>query len=235
MDSVTIFGKAAQKIIDDYGELSALDDVYRTRLFRDALVPYKGAITNARTDAVNVLIPPSLAARARARGYLRTSSLLNLLIGPVFESNENNMFVYFVGDREDPVTRAFPNINLAEGLGEGLDTLFWKDFFKENVPYWEHYYTDATLRDAVTAAVGSPVTFDPPYEDAAGQGKIITLFYPLWNASRRTVRRGGSGGRVSCQDPRQRPGRPRRQDRVRRAAQRRRGNHRHARIRRTRA
>ncbi len=31
------------------------------------------------------------------------------------------------------------------------------------------------------AQVGSPITFDPPYEDAAGQGKIITLFYPLWD------------------------------------------------------
>jgi len=184
VDSLTIFGKAAQKIIDNYGELSPLDDVYRTRLFHDSLIPYKGAITNPKSDPVNVLIPPSLASRARARGYLQTSSLLNLLIGPVFESNENNIFVYFVGDREAPVTRAFPNINLAEVLGDGLDTLFWKDFFKENVPYWERYYTDKSLSAAVTAAVGSPVTFDPPYEDAAGQGKIFTLFYPLWNYSK---------------------------------------------------
>jgi sigma-B regulation protein RsbU (phosphoserine phosphatase) len=129
---------------------------------------------------VDVLIPPSLVSHPRARDYLKVSSLLNLLIGPVFESNENNIFLYFIGDRQDPVTRAFPNINLAEVLGDSLDTLFWKDFFKDNVPYWEKYYTNEAFRADVLTAAGSPVTFDPPYEDAAGQGKIITLFYPLW-------------------------------------------------------
>jgi phosphoserine phosphatase RsbU/P len=184
VESVTIFGKAAQKIVDNQGDLSAVEDVYRTPLFRDSLVPYKGALTSRPTDAVNTLIPPSLAGRPRARSSLRVSSLLNLLIGPVFESNENNIFVYFVGDKADPVTRAYPNINLAEVLGEGLDTLFWKDFFKENVPFWEQYYTDGSFRKMVTEAVGSPVTFDPPYEDAAGQGKVMTLFYPLWDGKK---------------------------------------------------
>ena len=180
-DSVTIMGKAAQKLIDNYGDLSGLDGVYQTRLFRDALVPYKGALTSSPKDPVDVLIPPSLVSHPRAREYLKVSSLLNLLIGPVFESNENNIFMYFIGDRMDPVTRAFPNINLAEVLGDSLDTLFWKDFFKENVPYWEKYYTNEAFRAGVLAQTGSPVTFDPPYEDAAGQGRIITLFYPLWN------------------------------------------------------
>ncbi|HVP17535.1 MAG TPA: SpoIIE family protein phosphatase [Spirochaetia bacterium] len=181
VDSVTIFGKAAQRLVDDSDELSGLDDVYRTRIFHDTLIPYKGALTNGPGDSVNVLIPPSLAQRVRARTFLRVSSFLNLLIGPVFESYENNIFLYFVGDRADPVTRAFPNIGLATVLGPSLDTLFWKDFFRDNVPYWERFYTDKSFHDGVMASVGSPVTFDPPYEDAAGQGKIFTLFYPLWN------------------------------------------------------
>lgn len=180
-DSVTIMGKAAQKLIDNYGDLSGLGGIYETKLFRDTLTPYKGALTSPSRDPVNVLIPPSLVSHPRAREYLKVSSLLNLLIGPVFESNENNIFMYFIGDRQDPVTRAYPNINLAEVLGDSLDTLFWKDFFKDNVPYWEKYYTNEAFRTDVLAAAGSPVTFDPPYEDAAGQGRIITLFYPLWN------------------------------------------------------
>ena len=134
IDSVTILGKAAQKLTDNYGDLSALGGVYQTKLFRDTLVPYKGALTSSPNDPVNVLIPPSLASDPRARDYLKVSSLLNLMLEPVFESNENNIFMYFIGDRQDPVTRAFPNINLAAGLGDSLDTLFWKDFFKDNVP-----------------------------------------------------------------------------------------------------
>jgi sigma-B regulation protein RsbU (phosphoserine phosphatase) len=181
VDSVTILGKTTQKLLDDYGELAKVTDIYRASLYRDNLVPYKGALTNRTSEQVNVLIPPSLTSQPRARQLLKVSSLLSPLIGPVFESNENNTFVYFVGDRESPVTRAFPNINLAEYLGEALDFLFWKDFFQDNVQYWERFYTDRRLRERVEAEVGSPVTFDPPYEDAAGQGKIITLFYPLWD------------------------------------------------------
>lgn len=181
IDSVTILGKAAQKIIDNYAQLRGVPEVFRLKVFRDNLVRYNRALTNSGGDEVNVLIPPSLVPDNRAREMLSVSSLLNLVIGPVFESNENNTFVYFVGDRQSPVTRAFPNINLAEYLGPAIDALFWKDFFQDNVQYWERYYTDDGLRSRVNAAVGSPVTFDPPYEDAAGQGKIITLFYPLWN------------------------------------------------------
>jgi sigma-B regulation protein RsbU (phosphoserine phosphatase) len=181
MDSVTILGKAAQKVLDGYPELAKVNEVYSLPLFRDNLVEFNKALTNPPTDEVNVLIPPSLVAEKRSRELLKVSSLLDLVIGPVFESNENNTFVYFVGDRESPVTRAYPNINLAEYLGPAIDALFWRDFFQDNVQYWERYYQDEELRAAVDRDVGSPVTFDPPYEDAAGQGRIITLFYPLWN------------------------------------------------------
>lgn len=180
-DGLTILGKTAQKLIDNYQELSSVNDVYRLKLFRDNLVEYKKALTNPPQDEVNVLIPPSLASQQRSRQLLRVSSLLSPVIGPVFESNENNTFVYFIGDKESPVTRAYPNINLAEYLGDYIDNLFWRDFFQDNVQYWEKYYSDEKLRGQVTEQVGAPVTFDPPYEDAAGQGKIITLFYPLWN------------------------------------------------------
>jgi sigma-B regulation protein RsbU (phosphoserine phosphatase) len=181
IESLTILGKTTQMLIDNYQELSGLQGVYQLPLFRDNLVAYHQAVTNKSGDPVNVLIPPSLVQQKRARELLRVSSLLNLVIGPVFESNENNSFVYFVGDRESPVTRAYPNINLAEYLGEYVDLLFWREFFPDNVQYWEKYYTDGEFRTRVLSVAGTPITFDPPYEDAAGQGKIITLFYPLWN------------------------------------------------------
>lgn len=188
-DSLTILGKAAQKLVDNYEDLAKIQDVYGLKLFRDNLVSYHKAVTNKPQDKVNVLIPPSLVPRSRSQELLRVSSFLNLVIGPVFESNENNTFVYFVGDRESPVTRAFPYINLAEYLGEAVDLLFWKGFFPDNVQYWERFYTEELFRSKVLADVGTPITFDPPYEDAAGQGKIITLFYPLWD--KRTERFAG--------------------------------------------
>ncbi len=181
VNSITVLGKAAQKIIDNYAALSSLHSIYSLDLFRNRLISYNRALTDNTKQDVDVLIPPPLVGQARARELLRVSSLLNLIIGPVFESNENNTFVYFVGDKQSPVTRAYPNINLAEYLGDSINLLFWKDFFHDNVKYWEKYFTDAALRNKVSQNVETPVTFDPPYEDAAGQGKIITLFYPLWH------------------------------------------------------
>jgi sigma-B regulation protein RsbU (phosphoserine phosphatase) len=181
VNSITVLGKAAQKILDNYAALSSLSGIYSLDLFRNNLIWYNRALTDTTQQEVDVLIPPPLVGQARARELLRVSSLLNLIIGPVFESNENNTFVYFVGDKQSPVTRAYPNINLAEYLGDSISLLFWKDFFHDNVAYWEKYYRDEAFRNSVLKDVRSPVTFDPPYEDAAGQGKIITLFYPLWN------------------------------------------------------
>ena len=182
IESLTILGKSTQKLVDHYGELAGLRDIYQLGIFRDNLVPYHDALTNKSEDEINVLIPPALVPYKRSRELLKVTSLLNLTIGPVFESNENNTFVYFVGDRESPVTRAYPNINLAEYLGDCIGLLFWQDFFPDNVRYWERYYTDGSFRERVLSEVGTPITFDPPYEDAAGQGKIITLFYPLWDS-----------------------------------------------------
>jgi sigma-B regulation protein RsbU (phosphoserine phosphatase) len=181
IESITILGKGAQKLIDNYQALSGVQELQQLELFHDNLISYNRALTNRPEDEVNVLIPPPIVAKNRSRELLRVSSLLNLVIGPVFESNENNTFVYFVGDRESPITRAYPNINVAEYLGDYIDLLFWKDFFPDNVQYWEKYYTDEVFHAKVITDVGTPVTFDPPYEDAAGQGKIITLFYPLWD------------------------------------------------------
>ncbi len=181
INSITVLGKAAQKIIDNYPDLSGLSTVYSLDIFRNKLITYNKALTNTTQEEVNVLIPPSLTGQGRAQEMLRVSSLLNLLIGPVFESNENNTFVYFVGDKQSPVTRAYPNINLAEYLGDYIDLLFWREFFPDNVQYWEKFYQDDRFQEQILKTVSTPVTFDPPYEDAAGQGKIITLFYPLWN------------------------------------------------------
>ena len=50
VDSVTILGKAAQKLVDNYGELAGLEDIYRVSLFRDTLLDYKKALTNSPRD-----------------------------------------------------------------------------------------------------------------------------------------------------------------------------------------
>lgn len=181
IDNISILGKSTQKLIDNYDDLSLLTDVYNQKLFHNNIIEYEEALTNPATEEVNVLAPPQIAGDKRSRTYLQITSFLNLIMGPVFEANSNNTFVYFVGDEANPVTRAYPNINLAEVLGEGINLLFWKDYFQPNVDPWKKFYTDETLRNKVMKNIGTPITVNPPYEDAAGQGKMITIFYPLWN------------------------------------------------------
>ena len=88
------------------------------------------------------------------------TGLLNLVLGPIHWADENNTFTYFVGDRESPVTRAYPNINLAAYLGDAIDLLFWEDFFPDNVAHWERYFTHDELHSAVVAltSLGRQVT-----------------------------------------------------------------------------
>jgi len=178
MDNLSVLGKTAQTMIDNKALLAANDPIFSLPGFRTPLRTVRGALTSPNEDAVNTLIPPSLAASAEARETLKISAMLNMVLGPVFEANNNNAFVYFVGN--PPVTRAFPNIDLVEALGDGVNLLFWKDYFAENVAGWTKWFRDDRLRQSFP----SPVTVEAPYADAAGQGMMVTMFYPLWDKAK---------------------------------------------------
>ncbi len=176
-DNLTIFGKTAQKIIDNYDEIQANPALFEMPMFETQLREVHGALSSEPTDNVDVLIPPAIADNPQARKLLSVSALLNLNIEAIYQANPNNAFIYFVGSPDAPVTRAYPNIQLAEMLGERLNLLFWKDFFSQNVDGWRKWYTDPDLQRRIS----SPITVEPPYEDAAGQGLVVTMFYPLWD------------------------------------------------------
>ncbi|MEI8093953.1 MAG: SpoIIE family protein phosphatase [Spirochaetales bacterium] len=178
-DNLTVVGKMAQSLIDNGEALRANRALLDLPLFATPLESRHGALTSRATDAVDTLIPPALVADPAARRALETSALLNLGLKPAFEANRNNAFLYFVG--VPPVTRAYPNIDLAEVMGEGLNALFWKDFFAENVAHWTRWYTDKALQKTSP----NPVTMESPYIDAAGQGMMVTMFYPLWDAKKK--------------------------------------------------
>ena len=175
--NLTVLGRTAQKIVDSYDELQNNPGVFDLSLFNTPLEIVDGALTSGATTQYDAFAPPPIAGEARASAILTTSALLNLNMDALFESDKNDSFVYFVGDRESPVTRAYPNIDLATVLGEAKNSLFWQDFFAENPDSWSRWYTDPELQ----AQVPSPVTMEPPYEDAAQQGLTVSMFYPLWD------------------------------------------------------
>ncbi|MCP4426749.1 MAG: SpoIIE family protein phosphatase [Chloroflexi bacterium] len=177
-DNLAVLGRTAQKIVDHSAELEAETAVFDLSIFQTELHEEMETLTTDTDAPVDAFIPPEIADNPRAVELLKTSALLNLSLDAIYQGNPNNAFIYYVGDEEAPVTRAYPNYHLVEILGEeGLDNLFWRDYFAPNVSGWEQWYTDAALQERIP----NPITVEPPYNDAAGQGLILTMFYPLWD------------------------------------------------------
>jgi phosphoserine phosphatase RsbU/P len=178
-DNLSVLGKTAQQIVDNYDTIRADPALLNVGLFQTSLQPERGALTSAPADSFDLLIPPPLANDVRARELLEASALLNLSMQAVYGANVNNNFIYFVGDEAAPVTRAYPNIRLVDVLGDGLSLDFWKDYFPGTVESWTRWYTTPALQ----AQIPSPITVVGPYADAAGQGLVMTMFYPLWDGA----------------------------------------------------
>ncbi|MBE2220025.1 MAG: SpoIIE family protein phosphatase [Anaerolineae bacterium] len=176
-DNLTILGTTAQKTLDNYDEIKANTAVFEIPLFQTELVEERGALTSPLDDNIDALIPPPIADNPAAKELLAISALLNLNMDAIFAANDSNALVYFVGNKETPVTRAYPNIHLVEVLGDAINLLFWQDFFPDNVAAWEKWYTNPELQEQIP----NPITVEAPYGDAAGQGAVMTMFYPLWD------------------------------------------------------
>ncbi len=176
-DNLSVLGRTAQKILDNYDEINASAGVLELSLFQTRLREENGALSGDKTDLFDTLIPPAIVSDPDAQKLLKASALLNLSLDAAYDANSNNAFMYFVGNPKTPVTRAYPNIHLAEVLGDGLQLLFWRDYFAQNVESWTKWYTDPALQSRIP----SPITIEPPYVDAAGQGSMISMFYPLWD------------------------------------------------------
>ncbi|HRW05158.1 MAG TPA: SpoIIE family protein phosphatase [Caldilineaceae bacterium] len=174
---LAILGRTAQTILDHYEEIQANPALLDFSVFQTELTEERGALTSPATALTDALIPPPIADDPQARQLLEISGLLNLSMDAIFDTSANTAFIYFVGNPETPITRAYPNIHLVEALGDGLDLLFWQDYFAANPTGWAQWYRDPALRTRVP----NPVTIEPPYQDAAGQGSILTMFYPLWD------------------------------------------------------
>jgi len=176
-DNLSVLGKTAQKINDNYGDFLETPEVFDVSVFQTNLIEKNGALSSEASDNFDALIPIPIANDPKSIEVLSISALLNLSMDAVYEANANNVFLYFVAGPEAPVTRAYPNYHLVDILGEGLELLFWKDYFAPNVAGWEQWYTDPELQSRIP----SPITVEKPYEDAAGQGLIVSMFYPLWD------------------------------------------------------
>lgn len=177
--NLTILGRTAQKIMDNYDAINENPAVFEIPIFETNLFEEHEALTVASTDTYDALISPIFVENPASEELMKISALLNLSMDAVGAANENQSLVYFVGDEEIPITRTYPNKHLVETL-HGADLLnvhFWDGFFPGNTEAWREWYTDPVKQKEFP----TPITVEAPYDDAAGQGIVMTMFYPLWN------------------------------------------------------
>jgi sigma-B regulation protein RsbU (phosphoserine phosphatase) len=180
-NSLAVLGRTAQTIVDNRDALTADRSVFALPLFTTELREQSGSLTTPPEARYDAFVPPPFVESAAARADLETSALLNLSMDAVQESNSNITFIYYVGGLDTPVTRGFPNKHLVEILGEARSLHFWNEFFPETAPGFARYFTDPAIRERVG---DNPITVTKPYDDAAGQGLVLTMFYPLWDGAR---------------------------------------------------
>lgn len=188
--SLAVLGRTAQKVVDNYDDLTADGAIFAQPLFATELEERSGALSAPPTARFDALVPPPFADDPAARELIEASAMLNLSMDAVQESNDNITFIYYVGGLDAPVTRSFPNKHLVEALGEYRSLHFWNEFFPDTAPNFTTYFGDPALRERVG---GNPITVTKPYDDAAGQGLVLTMFYPLWDE-----RRGEFAGAVGA-------------------------------------
>ena len=66
-DNLSVLGRTAQKIVDNYDEIRANPEVLNLSIFQTPLSEQRGRLSSAATDRFETLIPPSLADDIQAQ------------------------------------------------------------------------------------------------------------------------------------------------------------------------
>ncbi len=192
-DNLSVLGRMAQNIVNNYSEISVLlaastdaeaqETIFDIMLFETGLqeVRYTDedfALTSDASASVDAYIPPEIANDPRAIEKVKIFGLLNIAMEALYDANDNNASVYFIGDEALPVMRIYPNNQVFDSLflKEELGLLYWRDKFADNAAEWERWFITPDLQ----AKYSSPLTVEAPYVSDSGE-LVVTMFYPLWD------------------------------------------------------
>ena len=120
-----------------------------------------GQFANDENDVVSVYVPNMIAINEEVISNLELGSHLDTLLKSSFESSENITAIYL--GTEGEITRYYPNINLGTALPP--------DFRVSQRPW----YTNAVEETPDGSVVWSEI-----YEDATGQGLLVTAAIPVY-------------------------------------------------------
>ena len=125
----------------------------------------EGQYANGENDIASVFVPNTVAINENLTYNLELSSQIDYQLRAIYESSENITAVYY--GSEDEITRYYPNINLGAALPPD---------FKVTQRPW---YTNAVQENPEKMVAWSEI-----YEDATGQGLLVTAAIPVYHANK---------------------------------------------------
>ncbi|MCY0992453.1 SpoIIE family protein phosphatase [Nannocystis sp. ILAH1] len=122
--------------------------------------------------------------KPEVRAAVEQTALLDLLLPALLQYGAEKQAMYFIGPEGAEYLRIAPYADAAghaDQLYPGHNkSPFWSFYFPGIVDGWRRWLADpARMRDPAAQVTGTA-----PYTDAGGSGAIMTMFQPLWDASR---------------------------------------------------
>ena len=123
-------------------------------------VGVNGQFVNSENDTVSVYVPNTVVVNEKVTTNLELSSYLDIAFQSIYDNSENITAIYL--GTEDNITRYYPNINLGAVLPP--------DFEVSQRPWYVKAVEENPENDVVWSEV---------YEDATGQGLLVTASIPV--------------------------------------------------------
>jgi sigma-B regulation protein RsbU (phosphoserine phosphatase) len=115
------------------------------------------------------------------------SVLLDIVMPSFKKRGADKTQIYFIGPPEHPYVRLAPWNDMAgefDKVTPGHNEKNFYDFFFTGLKEgWESWLKEP----GGLAERKNQVTFWPPYDDASGQGYVMTIFHPVWSKDRKSL------------------------------------------------
>jgi len=124
-----------------------------------------GQFINRETDTVSIYLPNTVSIDEKVISNLEVSSYLDIAFQSIYDNSDNITAIYL--GTEDNITRYYPNVNLGAVLPP--------DFEVSQRPWYVKAVEQNPEKDVVWSEV---------YEDATGQGLLVTASIPVYSKGR---------------------------------------------------
>lgn len=122
--------------------------------------------------------------KPETQALIDRTAILDLIMPTIASHGSTKAQIYYVGPHDIPIARLTPWVdigNILDGMAPPHNEKNWYDFFYPGLVEGSQKWL---AEPGGLAKRKSQIVNYGPYDDAAGQGLVMTLFHPLWNKER---------------------------------------------------